>query len=153
MTETITALPTRQPDPIDVHLGGKLREIRNFRRMTQDVLADSLDVGHQQVAKYETGRDRMSAATLYRAAKALGIKPGWFFEGLDLAAGERPPVLDGEQRQLLDQFDRIPDDGLRRLFIRFAREIADGLLKTERAHEPERGAAGDAAPPAGELMK
>lgn len=67
MKNTVEAL-----DPIDVHVGGRLREMRGEQRITQARLATALGVTFQQVQKYERGVNRMAASTLARAADALG---------------------------------------------------------------------------------
>lgn len=145
MTSPIAVISTASPSPIDVHVGGLLRRVRLFRKMTLEELGKELGVSQQQIAKYETGENRLAVATLHRASKVLGCNIAWFFEGLDEAAGEPPPVLGAEQIALLDQFDRIADNKLRRVFIHFARDLADRLMAMS-AHERDSGAAGDAAP-------
>lgn len=127
MTDSATVLVPGF-DPLDVHLGSKLREIRDFRRMSQAALGRELKLSYQQIAKYESGENRISAATLYRMAKLLGIKPEWFFEGLDeTAAGENPPVLDAAARKLIEAFDRIDNDALRKLIASFVDGVARGV--------------------------
>jgi transcriptional regulator with XRE-family HTH domain len=136
MTDSATNLHVSTADPLDVHIGAKLRELRMWRRVTRESLGEALKVRHQQVAKYETGENRIAAATLYRAAKALGIKPEWFFEGLDetAAGGEAPPVLDAAARKLLEAFDRIESDARRKLVASFV----DGLAPVAHSTEGRR---------------
>ena len=59
-------------DPIDVHVGLRIRSMRRQRSMTQDALAKSIGVTFQQVQKYERGTNRISASMLVRTARALG---------------------------------------------------------------------------------
>lgn len=122
-----TPLPIRGGD-IDKHFGAKLRDARTFRHISQTELGDALSVSYQQVQKYEDGTTRISAGTLYAIAKALHIKPEWFFEELDsLKEGERPPMLDAQQRRLLEAFDRIAERGIRNGLAAFINALADGM--------------------------
>ncbi len=73
----------KQADPIDKHVGNTLRNIRYMRGMTQEELARHLGVKFQQVQKYETGMNRVSASRLYRAAQALDAKVSDFFPDED----------------------------------------------------------------------
>lgn len=59
-------------DPLDVTIGSNLRSVRTHRRMSLEELGRRLGVTYQQIQKYETGKNRMSAATLHRAAETLG---------------------------------------------------------------------------------
>ena len=69
------------PDPIDKHVGQRVRERRLQAGLSQLALAGQLGVSFQQLQKYETGRNRISASTLYRLAQLLGVGPAYFFEG------------------------------------------------------------------------
>lgn len=70
------------PDPVDIHVGGRVRAQRLLVNMTQTELAEALDLTFQQVQKYEKGTNRISASKLYHIARVLGVDPGFFFEGL-----------------------------------------------------------------------
>lgn len=67
---------------IDKHLGRRLRERRLSMGLSQPTLALSLDIVPQQLSKLELGINAMRAAHIYKAAMALSVSPGWFFEGL-----------------------------------------------------------------------
>ena len=69
------------PDPIDIFVGKRLRERRRMENLSQSAVAARLGVSFQAVQKYEAARYRISASTLYRLAEALGVAPGYFFEG------------------------------------------------------------------------
>jgi transcriptional regulator with XRE-family HTH domain len=70
------------PDPVDLHVGARVRARRQLLKLSQAALADQLGVTFQQVQKYERGANRISASTLYRIAAALSAPMGYFFEGL-----------------------------------------------------------------------
>jgi transcriptional regulator with XRE-family HTH domain len=76
---------------VDIHLGKRLRQRRKYLRLTQNDLGTSCGVRFQQVQKYESAAHRMSAAMLWRFARALGVGTQYFYEGL---SGEPPPRLE-----------------------------------------------------------
>jgi len=69
-------------DPVDVHVGSRLRERRVSLGMSQTVLAERLGLTFQQVQKYERGTNRLSASTLWRAADAVDVPISYFYDGL-----------------------------------------------------------------------
>ena len=69
--------------PIDQHVGERIRLRRTERGLTQEQLAEALDVSYQQVQKYETGANRISAGRIYQISRKLDVSVGYFFEGLD----------------------------------------------------------------------
>ena len=71
------------PDPIDVHVGLRIRTIRRERNMTQDDLARSLGITFQQIQKYERGSNRVSASMLVKAARMLGCSCGQLLPAAD----------------------------------------------------------------------
>jgi transcriptional regulator with XRE-family HTH domain len=71
------------PDPIDLHVGKLLRARRQALGVSQQELAVALEVSFQQIQKYESGANRISASKLYKAARALRIAPSALFEGLE----------------------------------------------------------------------
>ena len=78
------------PDPVDVHVGSRVRAQRRRMGLTQEGLAEALGLTFQQVQKYERGANRVSASKLYYIARTLRVPISYFFEGLDdpeMAAG------------------------------------------------------------------
>lgn len=73
----------RTPNPIDVHVGARVRMRRKMKGISQEALANKLKLTFQQVQKYERGTNRISASKLYEIAKALDTTISDFFEGLD----------------------------------------------------------------------
>lgn len=78
----------RTPNPIDVHVGARVRLRRKMKGISQEALAGKLKLTFQQVQKYERGTNRISASKLYEIARALDVTIADFFEGLDDTAGE-----------------------------------------------------------------
>lgn len=72
------------PDPIDEHVGERLRQQRLLRGLTQSGLAKAVGTTFQQVQKYGKGCNRVSASNLYKFAEFLGVDVSFFFRGLDI---------------------------------------------------------------------
>lgn len=68
---------------LDRQIGRKVKLARNACRLSLQELGRRVGVTYQQVQKYETGANRISASTLYRIAQATDVEVGYFFEGLD----------------------------------------------------------------------
>jgi transcriptional regulator with XRE-family HTH domain len=97
--------------------------------MTQQQLAESVGIKFQQIQKYETGMNRISASRLWDIAHALGVPVSYFFEGLDegakIEAGLPGDLLaDKEALELVRSYYAIPEQQRRRLFD-LARVLSD----------------------------
>lgn len=66
---------------VDKHVGERVRDRRLERGVTQQELAAAMGISYQQVQKYENGANRISCGRLALLAEALGVEPGFFFEG------------------------------------------------------------------------
>lgn len=86
------AVDNRAAQPVDVHVGHKLRALRRARNLTQDQLAEACAVSFQQVQKYENGTNRISVSRLVQLAQALKVEPTYFFE--ELVSGVPLPAPD-----------------------------------------------------------
>jgi transcriptional regulator with XRE-family HTH domain len=86
----------------DRHVGARLRERRITLGLTQQQLAELVGITYQQAHKYETGINRISGGRLHALAQALGVEPGYFFEGL----GEGEPARPQPQQRLLLELTR-----------------------------------------------
>jgi transcriptional regulator with XRE-family HTH domain len=73
----------QSPHPVDVHVGKCIRYIRREREVTQAVLATRLGVSFQQVQKYESAANRVSASRLFQIAEVFGVPVSWFYDGLE----------------------------------------------------------------------
>ena len=72
---------TKGPNPIDAHVGSRMRMRRMMLGMSQEKLATAFGVSFQQVQKYEKGANRMGSSRLQQAADILGVPVPFFFEG------------------------------------------------------------------------
>ena len=71
--------------PVDAHVGKRIRHRRWMIGMTQQQLADKVGIKFQQIQKYETGANRVSASRLWEIARALEVPVERFFSGFDEA--------------------------------------------------------------------
>ncbi len=70
------------PDPIDLHVGGRLRLARKAAGLSQSRVAKALGISFQQVQKYENGISRLGAGRLYRVARLFNVSVGFFFRDI-----------------------------------------------------------------------
>lgn len=70
------------PHFVDIHVGKRLRNKRNICGLSQDSLAEQLNITFQQIQKYERGANRISASRLFDASQALEEPVSYFFQGL-----------------------------------------------------------------------
>ena len=122
--------------PVDVHVGRRVRHRRWMVGMTQQQLGDIVGIKFQQIQKYETGMNRISASRLWDIAQALDVSISFFFEGFEseevaaeaaMAATQdtRGDLLaDKEALELVRSYYAIPEAQRRRLFD-LARVLSD----------------------------
>lgn len=109
---------------VDVHVGKRIRHRRWMNGTTQQQLADAVGIKFQQIQKYETGMNRVSASRLWDIAHALDVPVTFFFEGFDqdqpaAESGSAMPtdiLADKEALELLRYYYAIPENQRRRLF-------------------------------------
>ncbi|MEL7214509.1 MAG: helix-turn-helix transcriptional regulator [Pseudomonadota bacterium] len=122
--------------PVDVHVGKRVRHRRWMIGMTQQQLGDVVGIKFQQIQKYETGMNRISASRLWDIAHALDVNVSFFFEGLDgdvaeealselqAAQPQGDLLVDREAQELVRSYYAIPEEQRRRLFD-LARVLSD----------------------------
>lgn len=132
---------TKQPNPIDQHVGSRVRVRRAVLGLTQEKLGLALGLTFQQVQKYEKGASRLQAIS-----KVLEVPPSYFFEGATEILGDTPGFADGSRTFVPDlvttseglalnrAFARIIDPKVRKrlvdLVIQIAESQADGISDT-----------------------
>lgn len=106
--------------PVDVHVGQRVRQRRWMVGMTQQQLGNKVGIKFQQIQKYETGTNRISASRLWDIAAALDVSVSFFFEGLgheQLGLEAHGDILtDKEALDLVRAYYTIPETQRRRLF-------------------------------------
>lgn len=120
------------PHQVDVHVGKRVRHRRWLVGMTQQQLAEKVGIKFQQIQKYETGANRISASRLWDIAEALEVPVSFFFEGLEEPQKEdseksRVPadlLGDKEALDLVRSYYAIPENQ-RRLLFDLARVLSD----------------------------
>ncbi len=115
--------------PVDVHVGQRVRQRRWMLGMTQQQLAENVGIKFQQIQKYETGMNRISASRLWDIAEALDVAVAFFFEGLhgevEMNGAATPDLtVDREAMELVRSYYSIPEVQRRRLF-ELARSLSD----------------------------
>lgn len=78
------------PNPVDIHVGSRLRLRRTLHGMTQQSLAKALELSFQQIQKYERGTNRIGSSRLYQLSQILDAPIAYFFEGAPKAGVTRP---------------------------------------------------------------
>jgi transcriptional regulator with XRE-family HTH domain len=123
---------TGVPNPVDVHVGGRIRMRRLLLGMNQETLANALGLTFQQVQKYEGGANRVSASRLSEMAQILGVPISYFFSDIESEDGEASP----EEREWREQLQRpetiefirlyyaIANPHVRRQFLEMAKALA-----------------------------
>lgn len=114
--------------PVDVHVGKRIRHRRWMIGMTQQQLADKVGIKFQQIQKYETGANRVSASRLWDIAQALEVPVSFCFEGLDTAVPnthvDGDMLSDKEALQLVRAYYAMPEAQRRQIF-ELARVLSD----------------------------
>ena len=127
----------KQPNPIDIHVGSRVRLRRMMLGMSQEKLGDQLGITFQQIQKYEKGTNRIGASRLQHIARVLSVPVSFFFEDAPGGPSETPGVAEpaatnyvvdflssSEGIQLNKAFVRINDAKLRRKIIDLVRAMA-----------------------------
>lgn len=105
--------------PVDIHVGKRIRHRRWMLGTTQQQLADGVGIKFQQIQKYETGTNRVSASRLWDIASQLDVPVAFFFEGLDTQVAANLPhdlLSDREAVELLRSYYAIPETQRRKLY-------------------------------------
>jgi len=76
------SLPAGVPNPIDIHVGSRVRLRRTLLGLSQEALSDQVGLSFPQIQKYERGANRMGASRLYQMSRILDVPITYFFEGM-----------------------------------------------------------------------
>lgn len=112
------------PHPVDIHVGQRIKEIRTVRGLTQSNVAEQLGISFQQLQKYETGANRVSASRMFELSKLLKVSPSFFFEGLEGESYESMPAMDMETARIAAILSNITNQKLKRRIHTLISEIA-----------------------------
>ncbi|MBF0354722.1 MAG: helix-turn-helix domain-containing protein [Alphaproteobacteria bacterium] len=132
-----------KPNPIDVHVGNRVRLRRTLLGMSQEKLAEALGLTFQQVQKYERGANRVGASRLYDLSVVLGVPVSYFYESMaeecasasprkilgmseDPAADfEHDPMTKRETLELVRAYYRVTNPAVRRRLFELAKSLAN----------------------------
>ena len=134
------------PNPIDVHVGARIRQRRTLLGMSQEKLGEAIGLTFQQVQKYERGANRVGSSRLFDLARVLDVSVSYFFE--DMSAGtaskspsrlrglaepkpepfEPDPLAKRETLELVRAYYRIADPAVRKRVF----ELTKALGRTVR---------------------
>ncbi len=112
------------PHPVDLHVGGRLKQIRGLRGLSQTNLADSVGLTFQQIQKYENGANRISASRLWEFAERLNVPISFFYDGLDDARDNIELEVDRMALELVRALQSIKDDEVRRRLYELAKMVS-----------------------------
>ncbi|MEM6666471.1 MAG: helix-turn-helix domain-containing protein [Pseudomonadota bacterium] len=130
---------TKRPNPVDVHVGARVRLRRLLLSMSQEKLGEQLGLTFQQVQKYEKGVNRIGASRLHQIATILQVPVSFFFEDMPTENGAETAefadsasstyVLDlinsSDGLQLVKAFLEIDDPAVRRRVVDLVRAISE----------------------------
>lgn len=130
-------IESRSPNPVDLHVGARIRMRRRLQGVSQEKLAEALGLTFQQVQKYERGANRVSASKLYEIAAMLKAPIGYFFDGLadpaaDIGEDELQPsderlvhafLMTSEGLELARCFTQVPRGRVRRRLLELIRAL------------------------------
>ncbi len=126
----------KRPNPVDIHVGKRVRLRRTLLGMSQTTLGDALSLTFQQVQKYENGSNRIGASRLYQISQILSVPVSYFFDEMDqltAVANENAPAATGAARgdlvakretlELVRAYYRIVSPKVRRGIVDMIRAI------------------------------
>jgi transcriptional regulator with XRE-family HTH domain len=135
--EQFMIVAKKAPNPIDKHVGSRVRMRRIMLAMSQEKLGDALGLTFQQVQKYEKGTNRIGASRLQQISQILQVPVAFFFEGAPTINGQSDGLREApspayvadflatsEGLALTKAFMRIAQPKLRRRIVDLVREIA-----------------------------
>jgi transcriptional regulator with XRE-family HTH domain len=135
--------PTGKPNPIDVHVGSRIRLRRTLLGMSQQKLGEAIGLTFQQVQKYERGTNRVGSSRMFELARVLDVPVSYFFEemGSDVAArgrqhafgiaaeaptssGGADPMTKRETLELVRAYYKITDAKIRKRLFEMTKALA-----------------------------
>lgn len=131
------------PNPVDMHVGSRVRLRRTLLGMSQEKLGESLGLTFQQVQKYERGANRIGASRLYELSKILDVPVSFFFDDLpetarlpnsgraafladrDQASLDPDPLTRRETLELVRAYYRVTNPAIRRKLFELAKALGE----------------------------
>lgn len=136
-----------RPNPVDIHVGARVRLRRTLLGMSQEKLGDAIGLTFQQVQKYERGANRIGASRLFHLSKVLDVPVSFFFEDMPSAgagrggaghgmaeekAGYEPdPMARRETLELVRAYYKIRDASVRKRLFEMTKALGNASAKEE----------------------
>jgi transcriptional regulator with XRE-family HTH domain len=155
-------MPSGKPNPVDVHVGGRVRLRRTLLGLSQEKLGEAIGLTFQQVQKYERGANRIGASRLYDLSRVLDVPVSYFYEDMaedtasmsprnitqdvaDPEVGDSDPMTKRETLELVRAYYRICDPTVRKRVYDLTKSLAVSmaLSAVEAAPEEEEKAAAE----------
>jgi transcriptional regulator with XRE-family HTH domain len=95
-----------KPNPIDIHVGSRIRLRRNMLALSQEKLGEAIGLTFQQVQKYERGANRVGASRLHELSRVLDVPVSFFFDDMDPVRA--PAIPGGFAEPPAEDFDADP---------------------------------------------
>lgn len=134
-----TRVKTGKPNPVDVHVGSRVRLRRTMLGMSQEKLGEAIWLTFQQVQKYERGANRIGASRLFELSRVLDVPVSFFFDDMpsetaqrsgrshaaeDGAPLELDPMAKRETLELVRAYYRIAESGVRKKVFELTKALA-----------------------------
>ena len=146
MTTAPPPLKHDQRDPVDIHVGQRVKVRRMMCGISQKALAAHIHVHEMQMGKYESGANRISAARLWYIAQALRCSPNWFYDDMEMEEGQpaHPELkprkafrLDQETWTVVRYYESMPES-MRGVVKKFLREMSEVGRKYSRQPQMDK---------------
>jgi transcriptional regulator with XRE-family HTH domain len=136
MDKTGRRQKAEKPNPVDVHVGARVRLRRTLLGMSQEKLGDAIGLTFQQVQKYERGANRIGASRLYDLSRVLDVPVSYFFEEFGETIPQSGnseqstdgyganPMMKRETLELVRAYLRISDPQIKRRLFELAKALA-----------------------------
>lgn len=141
-------MPSGKPNPVDVHVGSRVRLRRTLLGLSQEKLGEAIGLTFQQVQKYERGANRIGASRLWDLSRVLDVPVSFFFEEMDDSVASRSPrnVMRGaeeeaeaeadpmtkrETLELVRSYYRIIDPSIRKRIYDLTKTLAQSSAGNE----------------------
>ena len=129
---------SEHPDPVDVHVGGRVRLRRTLLGLSQEKLGNALSLTFQQIQKYERGANRIGSSRLYQLSRILEVPVSFFFDDMpEAVSSARVGVSEGQQveyehnqlakretLELVRAYYRIVDPNVRKRIFELVKSVA-----------------------------
>ncbi len=134
-----------KPEPVDVHVGSRVRLRRTLLGMSQDKLGKALNLTFQQIQKYERGANRIGSSRLYKLSQILDVPVSFFFDDMPAeVTGKASGMAEGgkqsfevgqlsrrETLELVRAYYKIKDPSVRKKLFEMVKALGKSSLNSE----------------------